>query len=69
MTGTHWDDVLKNPQYQQNLTEMFDEDYYRNTNPDINVAISQGTFSSGLQQYIKSGETEGRSPNEFYDEF
>lgn len=68
VTGTHWDDVLQNPQYQENLLETFDENYYRQTNPDVNLAITQGTLSSGLQQYIYLGETEGRSPNQFFDE-
>jgi hypothetical protein len=49
--------------------DIFDENFYRLANPDVEEAIKQGIFTSGLEHFQKFGLQEGRigiSP--FYNE-
>jgi len=45
----------------------FSEEFYLSSNPDVQAAVNAGIFKSGLEHYQKSGATELRSPNSFFN--
>lgn len=48
---------------------IFDERYYLANNPDVQAAVSAGTFKSGLEHFQIHGQAEGRtSVSPYYDE-
>ncbi len=47
--------------------DLFNENFYRATNPDVVAAISTGQFSSGFDHFIRFGEFERRNPSAFFD--
>lgn len=47
--------------------ELFNENFYRATNPDVAAAISRGDVSSGFDHFIRFGEFERRNPSAFFD--
>ncbi len=50
------------------LPDLFDEQYYLATNPDVLAAVQAGALPSGYQHFIASGITEGRNPSILYNE-
>ncbi|WP_094677649.1 hypothetical protein [Hydrocoleum sp. CS-953] len=49
--------------------DIFDEEYYLQKYPDINVAITQGLVTSGLDHFQRYGLAEGRTQvSRYYDE-
>ncbi len=44
------------------LNPLFDEQHYLSANPDVEQAVNQGLFSSGLDHYQQYGATELRQP-------
>lgn len=51
-----------------NFTDLFDEAFYRQLNPDVVGAVADGAFSSGYDHFIQLGWLEGRRPSSLYDE-
>ncbi len=49
------------------LQDVFDETFYRSTNPDVEVAIANGDFASALDHFTRLGQFEGRNPIAFFD--
>ena len=48
---------------------IFDENYYLNSNPDVKAAVQSGAIASGLEHFQKYGLAEGRtSVSPYYDE-
>jgi len=48
-------------------SDLFNETFYRNTNPDVAVAISNGFFRNGLDHFLQFGQFEKRNPSAFFD--
>jgi len=46
---------------------VYNEAYYLSHNPDIQAAVSAGSFTSGFQHFLKYGSAEGRDPSAFFD--
>jgi hypothetical protein len=49
--------------YLDTLPSVFNEEAYLKSNPDVAAAVDSGEFASGLDHYLNSGATEGRSPS------
>ena len=48
---------------------IFDENYYLNSNPDVKAAVQAGTIKSGLEHFQKYGLAEGRGGvSPYFDE-
>lgn len=45
----------------------FDEQFYLANNPDVNAAVEDSSFETGLQHYERFGDTEGRNPSRVFD--
>ncbi|MEB3282458.1 MAG: hypothetical protein VKK42_26420 [Lyngbya sp.] len=50
-----------------NLVDLFDENFYLETNPDVDDALSRGIISNSLDHYLRFGQIEGRNPSLFFD--
>lgn len=50
------------------LTQLFDEIYYLNHNPDIAAAVEAGGLETGYDHFIEFGWREGRNPSALYSE-
>ncbi|WP_254563496.1 vanadium-dependent haloperoxidase [Oscillatoria sp. HE19RPO] len=50
------------------LDDLFEESYYLQQNPDVNLAVTQGGFNSGLEHFLQWGQGEGRTPSAWYNE-
>lgn len=48
-------------------SDLFNETFYRNTNPDVAAAISNGFFRNGLEHFLQFGQFEKRNPSVFFD--
>ena len=48
---------------------LFDEQWYRQSNPDVAAAIEDGRFRSGFLHFIQTGLFEGRWPSEAIQSF
>jgi len=48
-------------------SDLFNETFYRQTNPDVAAAISNGFFRSGLDHFLQFGQFEKRNPSAFFD--
>lgn len=48
-------------------TDLFNENYYRNTNPDVAAAINNGIFRSGFDHFKQFGQFERRNPSAFFN--
>jgi len=46
---------------------LFDEQGYREANPDVDAAIQRGDLDSGYQHYLIWGWKEGRAPSAWFD--
>ncbi|MBD2547285.1 MULTISPECIES: hypothetical protein [Planktothricoides] len=68
LTGAPFNDFLADPNVQENLLAYFNEQWYRQQNPDVDAAIAQGFLKSGLEHFILFGQKEGRPSNPFFDE-
>lgn len=49
------------------IETFFDANFYVETNPDIARSLGSGTLQNPFDQFIKSGQFEGRDPNPFFD--
>ncbi|MCT7956665.1 SBBP repeat-containing protein [Laspinema palackyanum] len=47
---------------------VFDENFYRATNPDVDAAVTGGIFLSGFDHFERFGQVEGRQPSLLYNE-
>jgi hypothetical protein len=68
LTGDRLNGFLSDPNVQENLLTYFNEQWYRQQNPDVDAAIAQGFLKSGLEHFILFGQKEGRPSNPFFDE-
>jgi hypothetical protein len=68
LTGDRLNGFLSAPNVQDNLLAYFNEEWYRQQNPDVDAAIAQGFLKSGLEHFILFGQKEGRRSNPFFDE-
>ena len=68
LTGDRLNGFLAAPNVQENLLVYFNEEWYRQQNPDVDAAIAQGFLKSGLEHFILFGQKEGRPSNPFFDE-
>ncbi|HEY9810585.1 MAG TPA: hypothetical protein V6D13_14750 [Halomicronema sp.] len=50
------------------IASLFNESYYLAANPDVALEVKNGTFLSGFDHYVVSGQLEGRKPSGFFDE-
>ena len=48
-------------------SDLFNENFYRATNPDVAAAIANGTFQSGFEHFQLFGQFERRNPSAFFD--
>jgi hypothetical protein len=48
------------PEQSMEDSQIFDEEYYLEHNPDVKDAVIKGTFKTGKDHYIKYGKDEGR---------
>lgn len=48
-------------------SDLFNETFYRNNNPDVAAAISSGLFRNGLEHFLQFGQFEKRNPSAFFD--
>lgn len=46
---------------------LFDEQFYREQNPDVDAAIKAGAFGSGQEHFLAYGRFEGRDPHLLFD--
>ncbi|MFV3129486.1 hypothetical protein [Niveispirillum sp. KHB5.9] len=46
---------------------LFDENFYRTQNPDVDAAIKAGHLASGKDHFLAYGQFEGRNPNILFD--
>jgi len=49
------------------INELFDEQFYLETNPGVAEAVANGTISDGLFHFIRSGQFEGRDPSAIFN--
>ncbi len=47
---------------------LFDEQFYRKQNPDVDAAIKAGFLNSGKEHFVKYGQFEGRDPHLLFDQ-
>ncbi len=50
-----------------NLAQIFDENFYRDQNPDVDAAVNTGAAASGFEHFIQLGQFEGRDPSLFFN--
>lgn len=48
-------------------SDLFNENFYQATNPDVAAAITNGIFQSGFEHFQKFGQFERRNPSAFFD--
>ncbi|MFB2934683.1 SGNH/GDSL hydrolase family protein [Aerosakkonemataceae cyanobacterium BLCC-F154] len=48
-------------------SDLFNETFYTNTNPDVAAAIANGFFRNGLEHFLQFGQFEKRNPGAFFD--
>lgn len=46
------------------VANFFNEEFYLNNNPDVQQAVANGTFESGLDHFLDFGISEGRAPSQ-----
>ncbi|MEM6839224.1 MAG: choice-of-anchor D domain-containing protein [Cyanobacteria bacterium P01_C01_bin.120] len=49
------------------IAPLFDETDYLNDNPDVALAVQQGTFNYGFEHFVLFGINEGRAPSDWFD--
>ena len=49
------------------INELFDEQFYLETNPGVAEALANGTISDGLFHFIRFGQFEGRDPSAIFN--
>jgi hypothetical protein len=54
------------PRARQAFQELFDERYYLDRYPDVAAAVTNGSFTSALDHYLKLGSMLNYDPNEFF---
>ncbi|MQP67296.1 hypothetical protein GE253_18375 [Niveispirillum sp. SYP-B3756] len=59
--------VLDAPHVKRVEGGLFDENFYRQQNPDVDAAIKAGFLASGEEHFVKYGRFEGRDPHLLFD--
>ncbi|MGD1858989.1 MAG: DUF4347 domain-containing protein [Leptolyngbyaceae cyanobacterium] len=49
------------------IAPLFDETDYLNDNPDVALAVQQGTFNYGFEHFVLFGINESRAPSDWFD--
>ncbi|SNS11899.1 MULTISPECIES: hypothetical protein [unclassified Azospirillum] len=60
--------VLDAPHVKRVEGGLFDENFYRQQNPDVDAAVKAGFLASGEEHFVKYGRFEGRDPHVLFDE-
>lgn len=59
--------VLDAPHVKRVEGGLFDENFYRQQNPDVDAAVKAGFLASGEEHFVKYGRFEGRDPHLLFD--
>jgi len=49
------------------INELFDEEFYLETYPEVAQGVANGTISNGFFHFIRSGQFEGRDPSAIFN--
>lgn len=49
------------------IIDLFDENFYLETNPEVSEAINNSILQNGFDHFIQFGQFEGRDPSIFFD--
>ncbi|MGK7922033.1 MAG: SGNH/GDSL hydrolase family protein [Trichodesmium sp.] len=49
------------------INELFDEQFYLETNSDVAQGVANGTITNGFFHFIRSGQFEGRNPSAIFN--